>query len=34
MSVPESNWQHQFVEANQIRLHYVTQGEGDLVLLL
>ncbi len=34
MTVPDSNWQHQFIEANQIRLHYVTQGEGDLVLLL
>lgn len=30
----DSNWQHQFIEANQIRLHCVTQGEGDLVLLL
>ncbi|MGG6264632.1 alpha/beta fold hydrolase [Leptolyngbya sp. AN03gr2] len=30
----DSNWQHQFIEANKIRLHYVTQGEGDLVLLL
>ncbi|MBE9013507.1 alpha/beta hydrolase [Pseudanabaenaceae cyanobacterium LEGE 13415] len=30
----DSPWQHQFIEANQVRLHYVTQGEGDLVLLL
>jgi len=30
----DSNWQHQFIEANRIRLHYVTHGEGDLVLLL
>ena len=27
-------WQHQFIQANAIRLHYVTQGEGDLVVLL
>jgi epoxide hydrolase 4 len=27
-------WQHQFVETNRIRLHCVTQGEGDLVILL
>ncbi len=34
MLVLDSEWQHQFIEANRIRLHYVTQGEGDLVLLL
>ncbi len=27
-------WQHHFVETNRIRLHCVTQGEGDLVILL
>ncbi|MCU0567574.1 MAG: alpha/beta hydrolase [Oculatellaceae cyanobacterium Prado106] len=27
-------WQHQFIETNQIRLHCVVQGEGDLVILL
>ncbi|MDS3860946.1 alpha/beta hydrolase [Thermosynechococcaceae cyanobacterium BACA0444] len=30
-------WQHQYInvnQANQVRLHYVTQGEGDLVILL
>ncbi len=30
-------WQHQYIqvnETNQVRLHYVTQGEGDLVVLL
>jgi pimeloyl-ACP methyl ester carboxylesterase len=32
--VSDSAWQHQFIEANRIRLHYVTQGEGELVLLL
>lgn len=34
MTISDANWQHQFIEANQIRLHYVTQGEGELVLLL
>ncbi len=28
------HWQHQFAQANRIRLHYVTQGTGELVLLL
>lgn len=27
-------WRHEFVETNNIRLHYVTQGEGELVILL
>jgi pimeloyl-ACP methyl ester carboxylesterase len=27
-------WQHQFAQTNQISLHYVTQGSGELVLLL
>lgn len=27
-------WQHHFVETNHIRLHYVAQGEGELVILL
>ncbi len=27
-------WQHRFIETNHIRLHCVTQGEGELVLLL
>lgn len=30
----DTEWQHQFVTTNKIRLHCVTQGEGDLVLLL
>lgn len=34
MTVPKSEWQHHFIEANRIRLHYVSQGEGELVLLL
>lgn len=28
------SWQHEFIQTNQIRLHCVTQGQGDLVLLL
>jgi epoxide hydrolase 4 len=30
----QAGWQHQFVETNNIRLHCVTQGEGELVILL
>lgn len=29
-----ATWQHSFVETNRIRLHCVTQGEGELVILL
>ena len=34
MTALEASWQHHFVETNRIRLHCVTQGEGDLVVLL
>jgi epoxide hydrolase 4 len=34
MGVLNSGWQHQFIQTNKIRLHCVTQGEGDLVILL
>jgi pimeloyl-ACP methyl ester carboxylesterase len=34
MTAFRSNWQHHFVNTNQIRLHCVTQGEGELVILL
>jgi epoxide hydrolase 4 len=34
MTALSSTWQHCFVETNRIRLHCVTQGEGDLVILL
>ncbi|NET40509.1 alpha/beta fold hydrolase [Okeania sp. SIO2B3] len=34
MSLLESQWQHFFVDTNNVRLHYVTQGEGELVILL
>ena len=29
-----TNWEHQFIQANGIRMHYVTAGQGDLVVLL
>lgn len=29
-----TGWQHRFIETNRIRLHCVTQGEGELVILL
>lgn len=29
-----SQWHHQFIETNKVRLHCVTQGEGNLVILL
>lgn len=35
LSHPEHlGWQHCFIETNRIRLHYVTQGMGELVILL
>jgi len=34
MSAFSTTWQHHFVETNDIRLHCVTQGEGELVILL
>lgn len=34
MAFLKSEWQHLFVETNNIRLHCVTQGQGELVLLL
>ncbi|MBD1923619.1 alpha/beta hydrolase [Microcoleus sp. FACHB-831] len=34
MNFLDSEWQHHFVETNNIRLHCVTQGEGELVILL
>jgi pimeloyl-ACP methyl ester carboxylesterase len=34
MTALATEWHHQFVETNRIRLHCVSQGEGDLVLLL
>lgn len=34
MSLLESQWQHLFVDTNKIRLHCVSQGQGELVILL
>lgn len=34
MTALATTWQHHYVETNRIRLHCVTQGEGDLVILL
>lgn len=34
MTAISLSWQHHFVETNRIRLHCVSQGEGDLVVLL
>ncbi|MDF5714177.1 MAG: alpha/beta hydrolase [Rhizonema sp. NSF051] len=34
MSVLEGTWKHEYVTTNGIRLHYVTQGEGPLMILL
>lgn len=30
----QASWQHGYVVSNGVRLHYVTQGEGDLILML
>lgn len=34
MSVLEGSWQHEYLTSNGIRLHYVTQGSGSLMLML
>jgi len=34
MSVLEGSWKHEYITSNGIRLHYVTQGEGPLMLML
>jgi len=34
MKILTTGWQHHFVDTNNIRLHCVTQGQGELVLLL
>ncbi|MEC4806010.1 MAG: alpha/beta hydrolase [Jaaginema sp. PMC 1079.18] len=34
MSVLNSSWKHDLIHANGLDLHYVTQGEGKLMLLL
>jgi pimeloyl-ACP methyl ester carboxylesterase len=34
MAVLNETWQHDYITSNGIRLHYVTQGEGPLMLML
>ena len=34
MTVLDCMWQHEYMVSNGIRLHYVTQGEGPLMLML
>lgn len=34
MTALSAGWQHHFINTNQIRLHCVSQGEGELVVLL
>ncbi|BAY79522.1 alpha/beta hydrolase fold protein (plasmid) [Nostoc linckia NIES-25] len=34
MSVIEASWQHEYITTNGVKLHYVTQGEGPLILML
>lgn len=34
MTSPDPQWEHHYIETNNIRLHCVAQGEGDLVILL
>lgn len=34
MSVLEGSWKHDYIVSNGVKLHYVTQGEGPLMLML
>jgi pimeloyl-ACP methyl ester carboxylesterase len=34
MTVLEGTWQHEYIVSNGVKLHYVTQGEGPLMLML
>lgn len=34
MAVLNGTWQHEYINSNGIRLHYVTQGDGPLMLML
>ena len=34
MSVLEGSWTHEYITTNGVKLHYVTQGEGRLMLML
>ena len=30
----QGNWEHNFIDNNGVKIHYVTQGEGKLMLML
>jgi pimeloyl-ACP methyl ester carboxylesterase len=34
MSIPSGSWKHEYITTNGVKLHYVTQGEGPLMLML
>ncbi|MEH2322179.1 MAG: alpha/beta hydrolase [Nostoc sp.] len=34
MTVTELTWKHEYITTNGVKLHYVTQGEGPLMLML
>ncbi|MBC6435319.1 alpha/beta fold hydrolase, partial [Nostoc sp. HG1] len=34
MTVIELTWKHEYITTNGVKLHYVTQGEGPLMLML
>jgi pimeloyl-ACP methyl ester carboxylesterase len=34
MPIIENSWTHAYITTNSIKLHYVTQGEGILMLIL
>ncbi|MBC1219362.1 alpha/beta hydrolase [Nostoc sp. UCD121] len=34
MSLIETSWKHEYITTNGVKLHYVTQGEGPLMLML
>ncbi|KAB8331671.1 alpha/beta hydrolase [Scytonema tolypothrichoides VB-61278] len=34
MSVLEGSWEHKYITANGVKLHYVTQGNGPLMVML
>ncbi len=34
MAIETETWQHRDIMTNGIRMHYVTQGEGPLIVLL
>ncbi len=34
MTIPQETWQHRDILTNGIHMHYVTQGDGPLLVLL